>query len=92
TVVENGRLLAAMPAFLTDYQLDTTLEEGRLRQFLRRIRQTYSRLLTLKLACLGSPCTENGVTGFHPDLPEQRKAELFSLVLSGFEHYAKANG
>ena len=92
TVVENGRLLAAMPAFLTDYQLDTTLEEGRLRQILRRIRQTYARFLTLKLACLGSPCTENGVTGFHPDLPEPRKAELFSLLLSGFERYAKANG
>ncbi|QND52916.1 GNAT family N-acetyltransferase [Phyllobacterium sp. 628] len=92
TVVENGRLLAAMPAFLTDYQLDTTLEEGRLRQILRRIRQHFTRFLTLKLACLGSPCTENGVAGFHPSVLERRKSDLFSLLLSGFEHYARTNG
>ncbi len=92
TVIENGQLLAAMPAFLTDYQLDTTLEEGRLRQVLRRIRQTFSRFLTLKLACLGSPCTENGIVGFHPDVLERRKADLYSQLLSGFEHYSKANG
>ncbi|MBA8881269.1 putative N-acyltransferase [Phyllobacterium myrsinacearum] len=91
TVMENGQLLAAMPAFLTDYQLDTTLEEGRLRQILRHVRRAFPRFLTLKLACLGSPCTENGVAGFHPNVLERRKADLFSQLLRGFEHYAKTN-
>src|ERR1700680_2877719 len=52
-VEENGRVLAVMPAFLTDYYLDTTLDESALRRGVGRIRQRFSRFLTMKLACLG---------------------------------------
>jgi len=91
-VEENGRVLAAMPAFLTDYCLDTTLAEGALRGGVRRIRQRFSRFLTMKLACLGSPESECGLVGFHPSVPESRKRELVSQLMTAFEHYAVRQG
>src|SRR5262245_22171442 len=36
---ENGRVIAAMPLFLTDYQLETTIELKSLRLFTKRIRR-----------------------------------------------------
>lgn len=90
TVVENGRICAAMPAFLCDYALDTTLEDGMPRRLLRRVRKLFPRFLSLRLACLGSPCTETGAVGFLPDVPEARRAALFSELLATFERYAAA--
>ncbi|NTF82741.1 GNAT family N-acetyltransferase [Rhizobium rhizogenes] len=88
TIVEDGRVSAAMPVFLCPYALDTTLEDGRLRKAVRRIRQRFSGFLTLRLACLGSPCTETGAVGFHPDVPPERRAVLFAELLSFFEELA----
>ncbi|NTF50107.1 GNAT family N-acetyltransferase [Rhizobium rhizogenes] len=88
TIVEDGRVSAAMPVFLCTYALDTTLEDGRLRKAVRRIRQRFSSFLTLRLACLGSPCTETGAVGFHPDVPPERRAVLFAELLSFFEELA----
>ncbi|KQV65365.1 hypothetical protein ASC90_15005 [Rhizobium sp. Root1220] len=90
TVVENGRTCAAMPAFLCDYALDTTLENGLPRRMMRRVRKLFPRFLSLRLACLGSPCTETGVVGFHPDISEARRATLFSELLTAFERHAAA--
>ncbi|WFU08639.1 GNAT family N-acetyltransferase [Rhizobium sp. CB3090] len=88
TVVEDGRVSAAMPAFLCPYALDTTLEEGALRRMVRRVRQRFPGFLTLRLACLGSPCTETGSVGFHPDVPLERREVLFAELLSFFEQLA----
>ncbi|MDL2399643.1 GNAT family N-acetyltransferase [Rhizobium mayense] len=88
TVVEDGRVSAAMPAFLCPYALDTTLEDGFLRKVVRRIRQRFPGFLTLRLACLGSPCTETGTVGFHPDVPLERREALFATLLSFFEQLA----
>lgn len=85
---ETGRMIAAMPAFLTDYQLDTTLEAGPMRQAVQRIRRYAPGFLTLKLACLGSPCTEAGVPGFHPDVPVERRPVLLAALVAGFERFA----
>jgi predicted N-acyltransferase len=90
TVFEDGRLRAAMPAFLCPYMLDTTLEEGAVRRLVRRVRQWYPKFLTLRLACLGSPCTENGVVGFYPDVPSQQRETLFVTLLQAFEKHAAA--
>lgn len=91
-IEEHGRVIAASPAFLTDYALDTTLDEGKLRRAIRRLRQRFCSFLTMKLACLGSPCTEIALIGVHPDIPESRKAELLSQLVAGFEHYALSHG
>lgn len=91
-IEENGRVLAAMPFFLTDYALDTTLDEGGLRRSLRTIRRHFPRFLVMRLACLGSPELECGIAGFHPCVPETQKSVLLSQLLSGFEHYALSHG
>ncbi len=91
-IEKHGQLLAAMPAFLTDYRLDTTLEKGALRRGIERMRALLPRFLTMKLACLGSPATESGVVGFHTSVSEAQKPELLAQLIEGFEHYAVAQG
>lgn len=88
TVIEDGRISAAMPAFLCLYALDTTLEEGFLRRSVRRVQRHFPNFLKLRLACLGSPCTETGAIGFHPDVPNERRGVLFAEMLSFFEQFA----
>lgn len=85
---ETGRMIAAMPIFLTEYQLETTVGAGLMRQTVQRIRRHFPDFLTLKLACLGSPCTEAGVPGFHPDVPAERRPVLLAALLAGFEGFA----
>ncbi|RDJ04242.1 GNAT family N-acetyltransferase [Rhizobium grahamii] len=92
TVVEDGKISAAMPAFLCPYPLDATLEEGMPRRLIRRVRQHASGFLVLRLACLGSPCTETGAIGFHADVPEERREPLFGQLLAAFEALAAADG
>lgn len=89
TVYEGGHLVAAMPAFITRYALDTTLEAGRVRAVIGRLRRIFPRFLTLPLACLGSPCTETGNLGFHASVRPDRHEMLFEAMLSGFEDYAR---
>lgn len=89
TVYEGGYLVAAMPAFITRYALDTTLEAGRVRDAIGRLRRIFPKLLTLPLACLGSPCTETGNLGFHPSVRPDRHEMLFQAMLSCFEDYAR---
>jgi len=86
----NGNLLqSATPMFLTNYTLDTTLQ-GPGKKLIRGINIALPKLLTLRLACLGSPCTEHGAFGFHPQLGEQEKRALIADLLIGLETYAKS--
>jgi predicted N-acyltransferase len=89
---EGDEVVAAMPAFLCRYALETTLEAGRMKWAVERIRGLFSNILTLRLACLGSPCTENGAIGFHPRISEVRRPVLFAQLLDTFEALAKAEG
>ncbi|MFK0690104.1 GNAT family N-acetyltransferase [Mesorhizobium sp. IMUNJ 23033] len=89
---EDGRAVAAIPLFLTEYQLETTMDSQRLRGIVQRIRRHLPSFLALKLACLGSPCTETCVPGFHPDVPSARKPELLAALLVGFERFAGMQG
>ncbi|TXI01525.1 MAG: GNAT family N-acetyltransferase [Rhizobium sp.] len=88
TVTEDGRVCAAMPAFLCLYALDTTLEEGFLRRSVRRVQRRFPNFLKLRLACLGSPCTEAGAIGFHSDIQGERRGALLAEMLSFFEQLA----
>lgn len=89
TVYRGDRLVAAMPAFLSQYALDTTLEAGKLRNVIGKIRSVWPRFLTLPLACLGSPCTETGRVGIHPQVGVDQYAVVFETLLSAFETYAR---
>jgi len=80
-------LQSAAPLFLNDYSLDTTLQ-GVGKTLTTRITHAFPKLLTLRLACIGSPCTERGLIGFHPELDEQEQQLLFAEMLVSFETYA----
>ncbi len=88
----DDRIVAAMPAFLTRYGLETTLDNRRFRDAVVRARRLWSNFLLLPLACLGSPCTETGHPGFHPQVPVARRSELFGSLIAVFEEHARAAG
>ncbi len=79
-----GELIAAVPAFLTHYALDTTLE-GLPKKIAVLVRTALPGVLTCKLACLGSPDTEIGKAGFLPSLLELERVQLLQQMLSAFE-------
>ncbi len=91
TAWQGGELQSAVPLFITDYSLDTTLQ-GIGRRFTASIKNRFPTLLTLKLACLGSPCTESGTIGFYPRLNDPQRQELFRAMLGYFESYGTAQG
>ena len=88
TAWQGSLLLAAMPAFLSDYALDTTLQ-GTSKKITSAIASAFPNLLKVKLACLGSPCTEAGIIGFHPQLNVAEKEQLSHAMVAGFERYAE---
>jgi predicted N-acyltransferase len=91
-VREAGMILAAMPAFLCDYALETTLPRGRLHAVIDGFRRFAPGFLKLKLACIGSPCTENGVIGIHPAVMPERRGLLLARLMSGFDDMARNEG
>ena len=91
TAWENDRLIAAMPGFFSDYELDTTLQ-GTGKKITTAIKAKFPNLLKLKLACLGSPCTEGGNVGFHSQVKEADKSELLRKMLIEFERVAAERG
>lgn len=90
-VEEAGRLLAGAPMFLTTYALDTTLPAFG-RRLVAGARKLFSNLMSLRLACLGSPCTEVLTLGFAAEVTEAEQADLFDLLLAAFEAEAAASG
>ncbi|HJP97290.1 MAG TPA: GNAT family N-acetyltransferase [Rhodanobacteraceae bacterium] len=79
-VRDGDRLLAAVPAFVTDYRLDTTVQ-GRLRRVTRLLARILPRLLRIPMLSLGSPVTERCRVGFAPGAaPEQREACLDAIL------------
>jgi hypothetical protein len=85
---EDGELIAAAPAFITEYPLDTTLG-GAGRRVAERLRKLFPDALTLRLGCLGSPCTETAQFGFRPDLSPARRVDLLRALIAGFESAAR---
>jgi predicted N-acyltransferase len=90
-VEEAGRVVAAAPAFLTDYSLDTTLSDlGR--RMIAATRRLAPRAFILRMACLGSPCTEDAALGFAPELAPARRVEALGVLLQAFEQAAADAG
>lgn len=91
-LVEQGsELLAAVPAFFTDYSLDTTLSsEGR--RLVAAARRVAPRAFTVRLAALGSPCTEDVGLIFAPGVPEAERPRLLEALMAAFEDAAAEAG
>lgn len=88
---EAGRIVAVVPAFITAYRLDTTIQ-GRLRTILRPLLRLARGLLTHRLACLGSPHADRCHLGFAPAVPKSRHAALTRHLLDALETFAGAEG
>ena len=84
-----GRLLAAAPAFITQYALETTLDEGAGRAAVRGLGRVLPGITTLRLACLGSPCTETAQIGWSADLSPERRDDLTRAMLAALEQTAR---
>jgi predicted N-acyltransferase len=80
TLWQEDALVAAAPAFLTDYRLDTTLA-GPLKRWTDRLARLAPRLLSIRMLCLGSPVAEICHVGTTRDAtPQQRQALLARLL------------
>lgn len=86
-VVEAGSLVAVVPAFLTRYRLDTTIQ-GPLKPLAERLTRALPWLLTLDLAALGSPVAEICHLGFAPEVAAERRPALLEALLDGLEALA----
>jgi predicted N-acyltransferase len=90
-VEDDGRLLAAAPAFFTDYGLETTLTDFG-RGMVAATRRLAERAFTVRLASLGSPCTEDIGLGFHPNVTAAEQPALLSALVTAFEAAAADSG
>ena len=90
-VSEGEALLAAAPAFLTEYGLETTLA-GAGRRVMERLRRVAPGALTLRLACIGSPCATTASLGFAPGLAEPQRPAVLRQLLEAFEGEALKQG
>jgi len=89
-VREDDRLLAAVPGFVTDYRLDTTVT-GKLWHVTNAVSRAFPRLLTLRMLALGSPVAEVCHLGFAPELDGEQKQRLLGTILAWAESHAQAN-
>jgi len=88
---QGGRVVATVPGFFTDYSLDTTLS-GLGRGLVAATRKVASRAFTVRMACLGSPCTEDVGLGFAPELAAEGRAQVLLALLQAFEAAAAQEG
>ena len=86
-VYRQGQLVGAAPAFITDYRLETTFE-GLGRKVADYVRRLAPGVMTPKLACLGSPCTETAIVGFASDLPQSDRPAVLARLIAAFEQDA----
>ena len=86
-VREGDQLLAAAPAFVTDYRLDTTVQGG-LRRVTESLANVFPRLLRIPMLSLGSPVTERCRVGFAPDSTPEQHAAWLDAILAEMEAIA----
>ena len=91
TVMRGGEIVAAAPAFVTEYKLDTTLV-GAGKRIVQGLTSLFPSALTLKLACLGSPCTETVMIGLRRDLGVSDQPSVLRRLVDGFVAATQAEG
>ncbi len=87
---ERDRVLAVVPAFVTDYPLETTLQ-GPWRAILRPLFARLGALLTPRMLCLGSPLADACHLGFAAGVPTARHRELTEALLKHAAEFADAH-
>jgi len=80
-VWDNGRLRAAVPGFVTDYRLDTTLS-GTAKHVAGFVTRIAPRLLAIPLVSLGSPVGEICHLGFAANCNADERRELASVLMN----------
>ena len=83
-----GELRAVVPAFVTDYRLDTTLQ-GPLRRVTDAIARWFPRLLRVRMLSLGSPVSEVCHLGFAADADMAERERLLDALLRAVETYSQ---
>lgn len=86
-VREGTRLLAAVPAFFTDYRLDTTVS-GALKRVTDATAKLLPRLLRIPMLALGSPVTERCRVGFDIGAGESQRAQWLNAIVAEMEALA----
>lgn len=90
-VRSEGELRAAVPAFITDYRLDTTLE-GPTRAMVSTLARAAPGLLRPRMLALGSPVAETCHLGFAPEIAPSEHAGLLAMILDGCDAHAAPAG
>lgn len=88
-VRDADRLVAAVPAFITDYRLDTTME-GVPRRVAAALGKVFPRLVRMPMLSLGSPVTERCRPGFAPESSNRERGAYLAAVLARMETIAGA--
>jgi predicted N-acyltransferase len=88
-VSNDGKLVAAVPGFITDYQLDTTLR-GLPRKISDAIQRVFPRFLKQRMIALGSPVSEVCHVGFDASLDDRARQKALSAVLDALVDRAKS--
>lgn len=86
----NGSLRAAVPAFVTDYELNTTLS-GAPRRLADWLTRHFPRLLRQKMLSLGSPVSEVCHLGFAPGTTTDEQRLMLGVILAQTETFAREN-
>lgn len=89
TVSRGEDLRAVVPAFVTSYRLDTTLQ-GALKRISDALSRTLPGVLQTRLLSLGSPVSEVCDVGFAADCTEAERIVLLGHLLDGAAHWAEA--
>ncbi len=88
---EGETLVAVVPAFITDYGIDTTIQ-GAMRAALEPVLRRLRKFLTLRLVCLGSPHADKCHLGFSPDVATERRHQIVLRLLEALDKFAAARG
>ena len=83
----DDRLIAAVPGFVTDYHLDTTLR-GSLRAICDSIQRVFPRFLRQRMIALGSPVSEVCHLGFDAALDDGARERALGAMLDALERRA----
>jgi hypothetical protein len=86
-----GELRAAVPAFVAEYRLDTTLEGG-LRRVVSSLSRAVPALLCPRVLSLGSPVAEACHMGFAVGSGPAERQRMFELILDACDRHARRHG